>query len=104
MSTTNNDSDSQACQYVKPRTTFSLLQESGFEFVTTIFNVWVVATFFNFALDFKLIYTYYIVGLYCSSLATYYKFKIWYDPSYKPGCNCAGDTPTSTMNSTLNVL
>ena len=46
-----------------------------------------------------------IVGFIASVTATYYKYKVWADPSYKAkNCNCEGSNQSTIMRGVLTVL
>lgn len=94
------------CKLAKKQTTSELITESVREFVTISTGVAVLAMVLAF-FGLEKLYIYYAIGLYCSSLATYYKYKVWVDPSFKPkNCNCV-DTNSysqSAMKGILTVL
>ena len=50
------------------------------------------------------IYSYCAVGAYCAIQATYFKWRMSVDPSYKPDCNCASDDSGQLLNGVLTVL
>jgi uncharacterized membrane protein len=48
------------------------------------------------------IYIYFLIGLIVSLQATYYKFRVWIDPNYRPDCNCV--EPESIIPSKQDMM
>lgn len=56
-------------------------------------------------LNFNPLYPLFVIGLGCSVTATYYKIRMFMDPTYKPNCNCADQSFTEeAINGVLTVL
>jgi len=47
------------------------------------------------------IYLYFVVGFMVSTLASYYKFRVWLNPDYKPDCDCTSESPSSQQESLI---
>lgn len=97
-------SENNVCQRVKKQTTSELITTSLSEFVVINIIIYFIASFTSKYFHFDPLYIYSVIGLSVSLLTTYYKYKIWRDPSYKSSCNCITTTQDRVMNGVLNVL
>lgn len=101
-----SDND-KVCLMKQQDTTLSLFLKS-LKFFTFVFVVGGLMSLLMEAITgINRIYLYFVMGLSVSMLATYYKFRVWYDPSYKPDCDCANPEPDSlipTKEDTINGI
>lgn len=101
----------KVCLMKQQETTLSLFLKS-LKFFTFVFVVGgLMSLLMETITGINRIYLYFVMGLSVSMLATYYKFRVWYDPSYKPDCDCANPEPASLiptkedmMDGIFNVL
>lgn len=95
------------CKIKKSMSTKTLLMKSTkfFSFATIIGLI--ISKYIHIFVGIDPIYFYLLMGLTVSLVATYYKFRMWYDPSYRPNCNCAGKEDKEKgemLNGVLSVL
>jgi len=96
--------DSTSCKRQKKPTVYQLVCTFVKYFVSMLIIVGAFAMAFSLCFNADKTYAFFSVGLFCSLLATYYKVRIYLDPSYKPNCNCASDTPLSTSENMMNGI
>lgn len=86
----------------------SKLIEKSLKFLsTTVVIVSILSYVLEIIFGINKLYVYLLVGLLCSIQATYYKFRVWFDPNYKPtNCDCAESPSFSqdVMNGIFTVL
>ncbi|VBB19004.1 hypothetical protein YASMINEVIRUS_1536 [Yasminevirus sp. GU-2018] len=99
-----SSAESQSCARRKRESTASLFMKSlkFFSFVFVVAGVASVAM--EHFLGCSRIYLYFLIGLYVSSLASYYKYRVWMDPSYRPDCDCAQPEPDTFIPTTQNMM
>jgi uncharacterized membrane protein len=102
-----NNEEKTICKLRKKQSISELFIKSLKFFL--LINIGVLTTSYlsEFVLGINKFYIYCLIGLYCSAQATYYKFRMFIDPKYKPDCNCyEGDVSFTddAMNGILTVL
>ena len=68
------------CLRISKSTTFELIKTSIFQFIILYIGLAILGAIFNYIGLFDPMTFYFWVGFYCSTLATYYKYKIYVDP------------------------
>jgi len=81
--------DSQECARKKKASTLSLFLKSLKFFTVVAIGALLISMIFNVITGASNVYVYFLIGLAVSIQATYYKFRVWMNPSYKPDCDCA---------------
>lgn len=85
----DQSNDSQACARKKKSTSLSLFLKSLKFFTTVVIVAQLLSIVFNALTGARYVYIYFLIGVAVSIQATYYKFRVWLDSSYKPDCDCA---------------
>jgi len=96
--------DSISCKKQKKPTVHKLVCTFIKYFVSILILVGAFAMAFSLCFNADKIYAFFSIGLFCSLLATYYKVRIYLNPSYKPNCNCTSDIPLSTSETMMNGI
>jgi len=91
----------QKCALRKKATTLELFLKSIIFFSAVFITAGVLSLLMQYFLGINKIFLFFLIGLYVSALATYYKFMVWLNPDYHPSCDCAssanGDTQSNSF-------
>jgi len=88
----NAEVDGPFCP-VKPRPKKGALFVKSLKFFSFVFFAGLFTSIvFEMITGANQVYVYYLIGLAVSTLATYYKVRVWMDPSYQPDCDCPQPT------------
>lgn len=93
----------EVCMRQKKQTKYALFLKSVKFFSVVMVVGFLLSLVFEKVTGENRMYVYFMVGLGVSCLATYYKFRVWADPSYKPDCNCAQPEPEKFVPSTQDM-
>lgn len=87
-----------------PNSEASLIVKSLKFFTITIVVVWTLSYIFESLFYVDKLYFTFLVGFLCSAQATYYKYKVWMDPNYRPiDCYCT-EQKSITQDIMMGIL
>jgi len=81
-------SDEKVCKFRKRKTTFELFYSSLKFFSLAGIIILFVTLIVKHVFGSNPVYLLFLVGVVCSSVATYYKIRMLLNPNYKPNCDC----------------
>lgn len=99
-----NPEINQACTIRKKESKMNLLKKSGKFFTFMLVAGYLLSVITENLFDIDRIYFYFFVGLVVSSVASYFKLRVWLNPEYHTGCNCADSKPESMLDGVFTVL
>lgn len=98
--------DKTVCKIARKKTVAELFLTS-LKFFTIITAIILTTTIVvKYFLDVNPLYLLFVIGVLCSTIATYYKIRMALNPDFKPNCNCYDNQSfmAETMNGVLTVL
>ena len=100
--------DEKVCKLRKKASVQELFMKSLKFFGLMNLVVFSTANILKYAFGVDQVLVLFMIGNYCAIQATYYKFRMAADPTYKPDCHCYDDEGPSftddAMNGILTVL
>jgi uncharacterized membrane protein len=102
----SENNDNTTCKLPKKKSIKELVYESFFEFAAITMIIGASGVILSLLLELNMLIPFHFVGLLVSLVATYYKYKVWVNPSYKSSyCNCSNASYKETkMKGILTVL
>lgn len=97
-------SETKTCNLSTKKSTSELIRESVYEFGSLFVSINSLAFVLNYFFEFHPLNVYYLVGLLCAIVATYYKLRIALNPEFKTNCNCFSENPSAADVAFSNVI